>query len=92
MVGFNPMASVRITTKRQATLPTALCEELGVGPGDNLIAERRVIQGETVWVLRSRRPDWSWFGAARRYAQGKSHRWRDIRQGIAKGWATDARS
>lgn len=85
------MASVRITAKRQATLPAALCEELGVGPGDNLVAERRVIRRETVWVLRPRRPDWSWLGAARGYAEGKSHRWREIRRGIAKGWAANAR-
>jgi bifunctional DNA-binding transcriptional regulator/antitoxin component of YhaV-PrlF toxin-antitoxin module len=85
------MASVRITAKRQATLPAALCEELGVGPGDNLLAERRVIRGETVWVLRPRRPDWSWLGAARAYAAGKSHRWRDVRRSIAKGWAANAR-
>ena len=85
------MASVRITAKRQATLPAALCQELGVGPGDKLVTERRVIRGETVLVLRPRRPDWSWLGAARGYATGKSHRWRDIRRSMAKGWAANVR-
>jgi bifunctional DNA-binding transcriptional regulator/antitoxin component of YhaV-PrlF toxin-antitoxin module len=37
-----------LTAKRQATLPAALCEELGVGPGDALDVERRVVDGETV--------------------------------------------
>lgn len=92
VLAFCAVASFRITAKRQATLPAALCEELGGGPGDNLVAERRVIKGETVWVLRPRRPDWSWLGAARRYAEGKSHRWRDVRRGIAKGWAAHARA
>ena len=81
------MASIRITSKRQATLPAALCDELGVGPGDDLIAERRVVGGKTVWVLRARKPDWSWVGGARPYAKGKSTRWRDIRRSIERGWA-----
>jgi len=57
-----------ITSKRQATLPAALCEEIGLRPGSRVVLQRRVLDGETVWVLRSRKPDWSWIGAARRYA------------------------
>jgi len=86
------MRTVAITAKRQATLPAALCEDLGVGPGERIILERRVIDGETVWVLRSSKPDWSWVGAARRYGRGKSHRWRDVRRSIARGWAGDDRT
>jgi len=85
------MALLTITTKRQATLPAALCDELGVAPGDRLLVERRVMHGETVWVLRGRKPDWSWFGAARRYALGKSHRWTAVRRDIDRGWAGDDR-
>jgi bifunctional DNA-binding transcriptional regulator/antitoxin component of YhaV-PrlF toxin-antitoxin module len=80
-----------LTAKRQATLPAALCEELGVGPGDTLALERREIDGETVWVLRAPKPDWSWLGAARQYAQGKSDDWHEIEQSIARGWAGDDR-
>ena len=80
-----------ITSKRQATLPAALCKELELGPGSRVSLERRVIDGETVWVLRSRKPDWSWIGAARRYARGKSHRWADVRRSIARGWAGGTR-
>ncbi|CAN5389343.1 hypothetical protein BH24GEM3_BH24GEM3_02340 [soil metagenome] len=80
-----------ITAKRQATLPAALCEELGVGPGDTLTLERREIDGEPVWVLRAPKPDWSWAGSLRAYAEGKSHDWDDIERSIEKGWAGEHR-
>jgi len=76
-----------ITSTRQATLPAALCEEIGLRPGSRVALQRRVLDGERVWVLRSRKPDWSWIGAARRYAKGKSHRWADVKRSIARGWA-----
>jgi bifunctional DNA-binding transcriptional regulator/antitoxin component of YhaV-PrlF toxin-antitoxin module len=79
------MAKVAITAKRQATLPTALCEELGVGPGDALSIERRVVDGETLWVLRGRTLDWSWIGTARRYAKGRSHKLDDVKRSIERG-------
>jgi bifunctional DNA-binding transcriptional regulator/antitoxin component of YhaV-PrlF toxin-antitoxin module len=81
------MASLKVTTKRQATLPVSLCDEMGVRPGDRIEAERRVVGGKTVWVLRGSKPDWSWFGAARKYAKGKSHRWKDVRRSIDRGWS-----
>ena len=84
--------TVKLTSKRQATLPASLCEELGIEPGDDIDVERRVIDGETVWVLRSRKPDWSWFGAAREYAKKKSHRWSDVRRSIERGWTDGDRS
>jgi bifunctional DNA-binding transcriptional regulator/antitoxin component of YhaV-PrlF toxin-antitoxin module len=80
---------LKITAKRQATLPAALCEELGVGPGDTLTLERHELDGEPVWVLRSPKPDWSWAGSLREYAEGKSHDWADIERSIARGWAGD---
>jgi bifunctional DNA-binding transcriptional regulator/antitoxin component of YhaV-PrlF toxin-antitoxin module len=82
------MASLKVTTKRQVTLPVALCDELGVAPGDRIEAERRVVDGETVWVLGDSKPDWSWFGAAKKYGRGKSHRWGDVRRSIERGGAT----
>ncbi len=81
-----------ITAKRQATLPAALCKELGLGPGSQVVLQRRVIDGETVWVLRNRKPDWSWIGAGRRWARGKSHRWADVKRSIARGWAGETQS
>lgn len=83
---------LKITGKRQATLPQALCDELGVGPGDTLTVERREIDGEAVWVLRAAKPDWSWLGAAGEYARGKSHDWDEIERSIARGLAGGDRS
>lgn len=75
-----------ITAKRQATLPVELCEELGVKPGDRLQVERRRVGDQAVWVITGKKPDWSWFGAARRHAKGKSHRWPDVERSIERGW------
>jgi bifunctional DNA-binding transcriptional regulator/antitoxin component of YhaV-PrlF toxin-antitoxin module len=82
---------LRITAKRQATLPAALCEELGIEPGDTLTLERRELDGEPVWVVRAPKPDWSWAGALRPYAEGRSHDWRRIERSMEKGWAGDDR-
>ena len=81
------MHVVKITTKRQATLPASLCKELGLTPGAKVTVDRRVVGKETVWVLMGPGPDWSWVGSLRRYAKGKSHRLSDIRRSIAQGWA-----
>ena len=83
---------VRLTAKRQATLPAALCEELGVGPGDHLELERCVVDGTPTWVLRAAKPDWSWLGAARPWTSGKSHRWDNIERSIEQGWTGDDRA
>jgi bifunctional DNA-binding transcriptional regulator/antitoxin component of YhaV-PrlF toxin-antitoxin module len=82
---------ITLTTKRQATLPKQLCEDLHVGPGDHLEVERRTLEGEVIWLLRPPGPDWSWIGSARRYARGKSHRLDDIRESIARGRARERR-
>jgi AbrB family looped-hinge helix DNA binding protein len=86
------MARVTITSKRQATLPAELCDELGVQPGDQLNLERKQVAGQSVWVITGKKPDWSWLGAARAYAQGKSHQWADIEESIEQGWADDDRA
>jgi bifunctional DNA-binding transcriptional regulator/antitoxin component of YhaV-PrlF toxin-antitoxin module len=78
------MAKITLTAKRQATLPKALCDELGVGPGDKLELERRSLSGETVWLVRAPGPDWSWVGSGRRFARGKSHDLDDIRKSVAR--------
>ena len=87
-----PMSTMTLTSKRQATLPVDLCRELGVMPGEKIELDRRVVDGETVWVLRGHRLDWSWFGAARRYGKGKKHRWTEIRRSIERGWAGRGRN
>ena len=56
------MPTIKLTTKRQATLPRDLCEELGVHPGDEIALEQRVLGGETLWIMRPHKVDWSWLG------------------------------
>jgi bifunctional DNA-binding transcriptional regulator/antitoxin component of YhaV-PrlF toxin-antitoxin module len=86
------MHLVTITAKRQATLPAALCKELGLAPGTKVSVERRLVGKKTVWILRGPGPDWSWIGSLRRYARGKSHRLRDIERSAARGWAGGRRA
>jgi bifunctional DNA-binding transcriptional regulator/antitoxin component of YhaV-PrlF toxin-antitoxin module len=83
------MRTITITAKRQATLPVEVCEDLGLTPGDKVGLERRTVDGEAVWVLRAPGRDWSWFGAAGRWARGKSHRWADLERSIGEAMADD---
>ncbi|MFO7892435.1 MAG: AbrB/MazE/SpoVT family DNA-binding domain-containing protein [Longimicrobiales bacterium] len=76
---------IKLTTKRQATFPAALCRELGVRAGDRLVLERRDIDGEPAWLLRKPRPDWSWAGSLRGYASDRSHDWEAIERSIERG-------
>lgn len=78
------MPTITLTAKRQATLPKEVCEELHVEPGDRLIVERQVIDGESVWVLRPGKVDWSWMGSVP-VPKGASHDMNDIRESIARG-------
>lgn len=84
------MSRIHITAKRQATLPVALCEQMGVGPGDDLVAEPRDLDGERVWVLRPLTRRWDWIGAARPWAEGKDPSAEAIDRSIALAWAEDA--
>jgi bifunctional DNA-binding transcriptional regulator/antitoxin component of YhaV-PrlF toxin-antitoxin module len=59
------MAAIKLTAKRQATLPRSLCEEMNVHPGDEIELERRALDGDTIWIMRPRKVDWSWIGAAK---------------------------
>jgi hypothetical protein len=78
------MAAIKLTAKRQATLPRSLCEDLDVHPGDEIALERRVLDGETIWIMRPRKVDWSWFGAASVPANA-THDMQAIRASIAQG-------
>lgn len=78
------MTLVKITAKRQATLPKELCTELGVEPGDSLRVERRTVDGESFWVLLPKSDPWAWAGGAKRYATGKSHDLDAIRASVAR--------
>jgi bifunctional DNA-binding transcriptional regulator/antitoxin component of YhaV-PrlF toxin-antitoxin module len=79
------MPIIKLTSKRQATFPKQLCEELGVHSGDGIEVSRRNVNGKTVWCLmrtETERP--RWFGKFRKYAVGKSHAMKDIRASIER--------
>ena len=77
--------TLKLTSKRQATFPVALCEELGVHPGDELKLERQILNGEATWVIQAKKkPGMPWFGALRDYATGRSHDMPSIRTTIGR--------
>lgn len=76
---------IKLTAKRQATFPGHVCEELGVQPGDTMRIEKRVLEGQPVWVLVPTKHDTSWFGSLRRYGVGKDHRMSAIWKSVAHG-------
>ena len=75
---------ITMTAKRQATFPRAVCDELHLQPGDQVLLERRQLDGETVWVLRPKIIDWSWVGSVAT-RPGVSHELGAIRASIARG-------
>jgi len=86
------MAAIRITAKRQATFPRAVCDEMGVEPGDRLMLERREIDGERVWVLRPEpASEPTWFACLRSYARGKRLSMGAIRRSILEARKRDDR-
>lgn len=79
------MASIKLTSKRQATLPVELCREMGIKPGDELKVEKRLVGRERVWTLRPASNSLDWYGSLSEYAKGKSHDLSEIRKSIGKG-------
>ncbi|MBI2922773.1 MAG: hypothetical protein HYY18_17100 [Planctomycetes bacterium] len=84
------MEPIKMTSKRQVTFPRSLCEELKLTPGCRIQLVRRVVRGRVEYVLVPPEPDWSWVGAARKYAKGKSHRWSDIEKSISRGMGRES--
>ena len=79
------MTRIRLTTKRQATLPSQLCDELRVRPGDSLLVDARVVDGERVWLLKpADAVETPWFARLRRYAKGKRHDLASVRRSVEK--------
>ena len=57
------MAPITLTTKRQATFPAQLCDDLNLRPGDIIELEPAELAGERVWVLRPQKaPQRPWLG------------------------------
>jgi bifunctional DNA-binding transcriptional regulator/antitoxin component of YhaV-PrlF toxin-antitoxin module len=79
-------STIKLTSKRQATLPVEVCEQLGVKPGDELDLIPRVENGERFWVLQKHgAPARAWFGSLRAYAKNATdHSAEAIRESIAR--------
>lgn len=80
------MRTMRMTSKRQVTLPSQVCEDLGVGAGDTLVLERGKSGGEEAWLIRPvrKRRRECWYGALHDYAAGKAHDMASVRDSIGK--------
>jgi bifunctional DNA-binding transcriptional regulator/antitoxin component of YhaV-PrlF toxin-antitoxin module len=78
------MPHLKLTAKRQATLPADTCEALGVKPGDIITLESRIEGGERLWLLRPapRRPR-PWVGCLASHARPvRTHAMKAIRRSI----------
>jgi bifunctional DNA-binding transcriptional regulator/antitoxin component of YhaV-PrlF toxin-antitoxin module len=79
------MMRIRLTAKRQATLPRQLCDELKVRAGDSLLVDARMVKGERVWLLKpAHEVETPWFARLGRYASGKRHDLPSIRRSVDK--------
>ena len=84
------MTAIKITAKRQVTLSKKLCEEMGLQPGDALIVDSRVVDGEKVWVIKPAADiETPWFGSLRSYAKDKGHDMKSIRESVAEARSRD---
>lgn len=84
--------TVKLTSKRQATFPASVCEQLGLQPGDEIQLRPKVENGEQFWVIqKSDKPQRPWLGALRAYAENvDTHSMETIRESIAKGRQIDS--
>lgn len=82
--------TIKLTSKRQATFPVKLCRELGVKAGEELILERRKIDGETAWIIKPKKQiESKWFRELKTFAKGKDHDMESIRASIGKNLERD---
>ena len=81
------MPTLKLTSKRQATLPVAACEALAIEPGDLVDLESATLDGEQVWVLRPRRArDRRWVGCLSGDVEKvDDHSMSAVRESIRKG-------
>lgn len=80
-------STVKLTSKRQATFPAELCEEMGLSPGDELELIPRAEDGERYWILQKRKsPDRAWLGSLKSYAKNvEDHSLEAMRESIRSG-------
>lgn len=84
--------TIKLTSKRQATLPSQVCEKLGLKPGDDIDLIPKIVDGEQVWVLQKHAaPSRPWLGSLRKFAvNATDHSMEAIRESIAKGRKTES--
>lgn len=85
------MATIKLTSKRQATFPKQLCEDLDLNPGDEIEIEQVRRNNQKVWVIKKKEPDLSWVGYFKDYANKKDNSWESIQKSIEIGRVSDKR-
>lgn len=80
------MSAITLTTKRQATFPVQVCDDLNLRPGDIIELEPAELAGERVWVLRPQKlPQRPWVGCLAGKTTVTSHSLDAVRASIAAG-------
>ena len=83
------MITLKLTSKRQATLPKETCEALGLKPGDTLELEARDGEAGREWILRPlAMPARPWVGSLAKFSEKTpDHSMDAVRESIARGRA-----
>lgn len=80
------MSAITLTTKRQATFPVQVCNDLNLRPGDVIELEPAELAGERVWVLRPQKPlQRPWLGCLAGKTAVTNHSLDAIRASVAAG-------
>jgi len=80
------MSAITLTSKRQATFPVRVCNDLNLRPGDVIELEAVQLAGERVWVLRPQKPPQRpWLGCLARKTAVTNHSLDAVRASIAAG-------
>jgi bifunctional DNA-binding transcriptional regulator/antitoxin component of YhaV-PrlF toxin-antitoxin module len=70
------MAMIKLTSKRQATFPAEVCNQLGVNPGDTIELRLVKLKNEHIWALYPiPRKKYAWIGSLKKYAKKAKHPW-----------------
>ena len=82
------MATIKLTSKRQATLPVQVCQELGIATGDKMELLPLHHNNQKVWVLKPVLKSTSpWIGSLSHFAAQAKSPWTREGQGELTGRA-----
>lgn len=82
------MATIKLTSKRQATLPVEVCRDLGVTSGDSLELLPLQHKNQMVWALKPVAKFKSpWIGSLSKYTGKTKRSWSREEQGDLTGRA-----